>query len=364
MKISEIISEIEAVAPLFLQDDFDNSGIQTGDIEQDITGVIVSVDVTEAVLKEAVDLGCNLVISHHPLIFKPLKKISGGNYIERCVHFACKNNITVYACHTNLDNAAKGINFYLAKKLGLQKIRVLSPKKNNLLKLSVFVPENHAESLRNALFAAGAGFIGNYDSCSFNINGKGSFRAGENTNPFVGNKNELHFEPETRIETIIPAGIKSTVIRTLLKVHPYEEPAFDIYPLLNDWNGAGSGAVGELPEEMSEIDLLEKIKSIFNLNVIKYSPLRGKKIRRVALCGGSGAFLIPDAIASGAEIFITGEAKYNDFYNVENKILLAVAGHYETEVFTKQMFYDVISKKNITFAVHFSKVDSNPVSYM
>jgi dinuclear metal center YbgI/SA1388 family protein len=364
MKISEIISELESIAPLFLQEDFDNSGLQTGNPQREITGVLVCIDVTEAVLYEAINLGCNLVISHHPLIFRPLKKITGGNYIERCVEIACKHDITIYACHTNLDNATEGVNFYIAKKLGLQNIRTLSPKKNSLLKLSVFVPVNYAETVRNALFAAGAGHTGNYDSCSFNTEGNGTFRAGEDANPFVGNRGELHTEHETCIETIVPKGRKSAVIRALLDTHPYEEPAFDLCPLANEWSSVGSGAVGELPEDENETVFLQKIKSTFGLDVLKHSPLTGKNIRRVALCGGSGAFLIQEAIAAGAGIFITGEAKYNDFYDVEDRILLAVAGHYETEVCTKQLFYDVIQKKNTNFAVHFSKVDSNPVSYM
>ncbi|MDR0686956.1 MAG: Nif3-like dinuclear metal center hexameric protein [Dysgonamonadaceae bacterium] len=364
MKISEIISELERTAPLFLQEDFDNSGIQTGNLHTEATGVLVCLDVTEAVLYEAVDLGCNLIISHHPLIFRPLKKVTDGSYIERCVKIACKYDLTVYSCHTNLDNAAEGVNHLIAKKLGLQNIRILSPKKNDLFKLSVFVPADHAKAVRDALFAAGAGCIGNYDSCSFNTEGQGTFRANEDANPFIGERGKLYTGQEIRIETIIPKGRQRAAIRALLDTHPYEEPAFDLYPLANEWSSVGSGVVGELPVAENETVFLRKIKSMFNSEALKHSPLTGKKIHRVALCGGSGAFLIRDAIAAGAEIFITGEAKYNDFYDVENRILLAVAGHYETEVCTKQLFYDVILKKNATFAVHYSKVDSNPVNYM
>jgi len=364
MKISQIIEILEDFAPLVLQESFDNSGLQVGDASQKVKGILLCLDVTEEVLDEAMELDCNLIISHHPLLFKPIKRLTGKTYIERCVTKACKNDLVIYAAHTNLDNAFGGVNFYLAEKLGLQNLRTLSPQKDSLLKLVTFVPEAQAETVRNALFGAGAGCIGNYDSCSFNVSGTGTFRAGEQAHPFVGNRNELHTEPEIRIETIIPVHKKSTVLRTLLTVHPYEEPAYDFYPLANEWNRAGSGVIGELPYPVTEDVFLQNLKTILKLQSLKHSPLIGKEICEVALCGGSGAFLIPDAIACGADIFITGEARYNDYYDVENKILLAVVGHYESEIITKELFYDIITKKIINFAVHFSTTNSNPVNYL
>jgi len=364
MKISQIIETLEEFAPPDLQESFDNSGLQVGDSSQPVKGILLCLDVTEEVLEEALDLDCNLIISHHPLLFKPLKRLTGKSYIERCVIKACKNDLVIYSAHTNLDNAFGGVNFYLAEKLGLQNLRILSPKKDGLLKLVTFVPEAHAETVRTALFNVGAGCIGNYDSCSFNVQGAGTFRAGEETRPFVGNRNELHTEPEIRIETILPVHKKSSVLRTLLAVHPYEEPAYDFYPLANDRNNAGSGIVGELPSPEGEEVFLQRLKTIFKLPSLIHSPLTGKEICEVALCGGSGAFLIPDAIAYGADIFITGEAKYNDYYDVENRILLAVIGHYESEIITKELFYDIITKKMINFAVHFSTTNSNPVNYL
>jgi len=364
MKISQVIETLEEYAPPDLQESFDNSGLQVGDSSQPVKGILLCLDVTEAVLNEARDLDCNLIISHHPLLFKPLKRLTGKTYIERCVIKACKNDLVIYSAHTNLDNAQGGVNFRLAEKLGLQNVKILSPIKDGLLKLVTFVPEAHAETVRNALFNAGAGCIGNYDSCSFNVHGEGTFRAGEQAHPFVGNLHELHTEPEIRVETIFPAYKKSSVLKALLSVHPYEEPAYDFYPLANDRNDAGSGVAGELPSPEEEQAFLQRLKTIFNLPSLKHSPLRGKKIRKVALCGGSGAFLIPDAIACGADIFITGEAKYNDYYDVENRILLAVIGHYESEIITKELFYDIISKKITNFAVHFSKTNSNPVNYL
>jgi dinuclear metal center YbgI/SA1388 family protein len=364
MKISQVIEVLEEFAPLSLQEGFDNSGLQVGDISQKATGVLLCLDVTEEVLDEAIELDCNLIVSHHPLLFKPLKSLTGKSYIERCVVKACRNNLVVYAAHTNMDNAYNGVNFRLAEKIGLQNVRILSPQKDHLLKLVTFVPEARAESVRNALFNSGAGHIGDYDSCSFNVSGWGTFKAGEGAHPFVGKINELHTEPEIRIETIVPESKKNAVLRALLTTHPYEDPVYDFYALDNTWNRVGSGIVGELPCEEDEVSFLQKLKTIFRLESLQHSPLSGKKIREVAVCGGSGAFLIPDAIAYGADIFITGEAKYNDYFDVENHILLAVIGHYESEIITKELFYDIITKKITNFAVHFSTVISNPVNYM
>lgn len=364
MKIKEILHAIEQIAPIPLQEGFDNSGIQIGDIYQEAKGAIVCIDVTEAVLDEAISLGCNLIISHHPLAFRSFKSLTGKNYVERCMIKACKHDIVVYAAHTNLDNASNGINQYLANKLNLQHVRILDPQKNKLLKLVVFVPHSHADLVRNALFNAGAGNIGNYDSCSYNLRGEGTFRAQQNTNPFVGEKGELHNEPETRIEVIVPSYKQSEVERALIAVHPYEEPAYDFYNLENAWKQAGSGIVGTLPEEMDEEDFLYLLKDTFNLKTILYSAVRGATIRDVAICSGSGAFLIPKAISYGADVFITGEAKYNDYYDVEDKLLLAVVGHYESEIFTKNIFFDIISEKYPNFAVYMSGFDVNPVNYL
>lgn len=364
MRIKDILREIERYAPLPLQDDFDNSGVQVGDVNQPATGALLCLDVTEEVIDEALVRECNLIISHHPLAFKPFKSLRGATYVERCMIKACKHDLVIYAAHTNLDNAPEGVNHRLAEMIGLQNIRILSPKKEMLLKLVTFVPVSHAEVVRNALFNAGAGHIGNYDSCSFNLSGEGSYRANEKAKPFLGEIGEMHFENEIRIETVLPAYLKMSVTRALRAVHPYEEPAFDFYSLNNTWEQTGSGIVGELPEEEDELSFLHRIKDLFDVSCVKHSAFTGKPIREVAVCGGSGAFLVKDAIAFGADVFITGEAKYNDFYDVEDRILLAVIGHYESEVCTKEIFYDILSKKFPTFAVHFSNVNSNPVKYL
>lgn len=364
IKIREILREIELLAPLPLQESFDNAGVQVGDVNQFASGALLCLDVTEEVIEEAIDRGCNLIISHHPLAFRPFKSLTGCTYVERCLMKACKHDLVVYAAHTNLDNAVGGVNYRLAELLGLQNVCVLSPQQGALLKLVTFVPELQAEVVRHALFNAGAGSIGHYDCCSYSLQGEGTFRAREGCHPFCGEIGELHTEREVRIETILPAYKQTAVMRALLSAHPYEEPAFDFYPLSNSWSQAGSGVVGELPDAEDELSFLERVKHILKVGCVKYSKLTGRPIREVALCGGSGAFLIKEAIAYGADVLITGEAKYNDFYDVEDHILLAVVGHYESEVCTKDIFYNVISKKFPTFAVHFSNVNQNPVNYL
>ena len=364
LRIKEILKEIERIAPLATQEGFDNAGVQVGNVNQSATGALLCLDITESVIEEAIELGYNLVIAHHPLVFKPFKALTGANYIERCVMLACKHDLVIYGAHTNLDNAVGGVNYKLAELLGLQNVRILSPQKGNLLKLVTFVPEDAAEIVRTALFNAGAGGIGDYDSCSFNAHGTGTFRASEKCNPYCGEIDKLHQEKEVRIETILPSYLKTTVTRALLSVHPYEEPAYDFYALENTWKQVGSGVVGELMSEEDELLFLQRIKDILRADCVRHSPLTGKKVREIAICGGSGAFILPEAIAFGADVFITGEAKYNDFYNVEDKILLAVVGHYETEICTKDILFDILSKKFPTFAVQIANTNSNPVKYL
>ena len=364
MRIKEVLQVIETLAPLPLQEEYDNSGVQVGDVNREATGALFCIDITEEVIDEAISLKCNLIIAHHPIAFKSFKSLTGKNYVERCMIKAIKHDITLYAAHTNLDNANGGVNFKLAKMLGLENVRVLNPKRNSLLKFVTTVPHSHAQTVRNAIFNAGAGNIGEYDSCSYNLEGEGTFRAKEGADPHVGEIGELHFEPEVRIETIIPVMKKNEVIRALIAVHPYEEPVYDLYPINNNWSEHGSGAVGVLPEPMQEQEFLYMLKDVFKLHHINHSHLRGKEIREVALCGGSGAFLINSAINYGADVFITGEAKYNDYYDVEDQLLLAVIGHYESEICTKEIFYEAISKKYPNFALYLSAFDSNPVNYL
>lgn len=364
MKAKDIIDIIEHIAPLSLQENYDNSGIQIGHPTQEVTGILLCLDITEAVIEEAIQLNCNLIIAHHPICFRPFKSLTAKNYIERCIMQACKHNIMLYAAHTNLDNAPQGINQYLAKQLHLQNCQILSPLDNHLVKLVTFTPLSHADNLRQALFHAGAGTIGNYDCTSYNTKGIGTFKANTIANPFCGTIGELHQEEEIRIEIILPRHKKHDVIRALITNHPYEEPAYDIYPLENTWAQAGSGIVGTLPEPLPEEDFLYLLKDTFKLHTIQHSPLRGKPITEVAICSGSGAFLIKKAIAYGADILITGEAKYNDFFDVEKKLLLATIGHYESEICAKEIFFAAISKKYPNFAIYKAGTDTSPVNYL
>ena len=364
MKIKEIVSALERFAPLPLQDGFDNAGLQIGLTDAETTGALLCLDVTEAVLDEAITLGYNLVISHHPLIFKSYKSITGKDYVERCILKAIKNDIAIYSAHTNLDNATGGVNFKIAEKIGLKKIRILDPKDNSLLKLVTYVPSEHADAVRQALFRVGCGCIGNYDSCSYNVEGEGTFRALEDSTPFCGTIGEEHHEKEIRIETILPTFKKQEAIRALTSAHPYEEPAYDLFLLQNNWQQAGAGVIGELDYPETELEFLKRIKKIFEVGCIKHNKLSGREIQKVALCGGAGAFLLPQAIRNGADVFITGEIRYHEYFGHEAEILMAEIGHYESEQYTKEIFYSIIRDLFPNFTLQFSKVNTNPIKYL
>ena len=364
MKIKEVVCALERFAPLPLQDGFDNAGLQIGLTDAEATGALLCLDVTEAVLDEAIALGYNLIITHHPLIFKGYKSITGKDYVERCILKAIKNDLVIYAAHTNLDNLQQGVNFKIAEKIGLKNTRILLPKENALLKLVTYVPYSQAETVRKSLFDAGCGCIGNYDSCSYNVMGEGTFRASEGTHPYCGSIGELHTEKETRIETVLPAYRKTEVIQALLSVHPYEEPAYDLYSLQNSWQQAGSGLIGELEQPETEIDFLKRIKKTFEVGCLKHNKLTGREIQTVALCGGAGAFLIPNAIRSQADVFITGEIKYHDYFGREADILLAEIGHYESEQYTKEIFYTIIRDLFPNLDIQMTRINTNPIKYM
>ncbi|HET7733554.1 MAG TPA: Nif3-like dinuclear metal center hexameric protein [Paludibacter sp.] len=364
MTVASICELIEEVAPLALQESYDNAGLLVGDSQMEITSVLICIDITEDVILEAIRKKCNFIISHHPLIFSGLKCLTGQTEVQRCVLKAIKNDIAVYAAHTNLDNVLQGVSGKMAEKIGLKNLQILKPKRNALLKLITYVPQLHSYRVRQSLFEAGAGQIGNYDSCSFNAEGSGTFRANENAQPFVGNINELHSEPETRIEVILPDFLKIEVLQALLKSHPYEEPAYDLISLKNDWNQVGAGVVGELEEAEDELIFLNNIKSIFGVPTIRHTDLLNKKIKRVALCGGSGSSFLPDAVSAGADVYISSDFKYHEFFDAEKRILIADIGHFESEQFTKDIFYEIITKKMPTFAVQISDSKTNPINYL
>lgn len=364
MKLREITNYLESIAPLAYQESYDNSGLICGHHEMEITGAVICLDSTEAVIEEAIANKCNLVIAHHPIVFSGIKKFNGKNYVERVIIKAIQNNIAIYAAHTNLDNVAKGVNSKIAEKIGLTNCKILAPMHNTLKKLTTFCPDDHAAALRTALFTAGGGAIGNYDACSFNTSGIGTFRAGENTNPFVGEKGKQHEEKETKIELIYPGYLESRLLKALFTAHPYEEVAYDILALDNANNSIGAGMVGDLAEEMEETTFLKNLKQTMKTDVVRYTALKGKKIKTVAVCGGSGSFLLKNAIAAGADVFVTGDFKYHQFFDAENQIVIADIGHYETEQFTMELFYDILSEKFSTFAIHLSKINTNPINYL
>ncbi len=364
MQIQEIINELEQFAPTALKEDFDNVGLLIGEASTEATGVLITLDITEKVMDEAIELGCNLVVAHHPIMLSGLKKINGRNATERIVIKAIQHNIAIYASHTNADSVINGVSGRMCEKLNLQNCKILAPKQESLLKLVTFVPTEHADKVRQAIFAAGAGQIGNYDACSYNLNGEGTFRAGDNTKPFVGEKGEIHTEAEVRIETVLPAYLKGKIVNALLKAHPYEEVAYDLYPLANEWNTTGLGMVGDLPDYVDEATFLNRIKNTFKAKCVRYTSLLQKPVKRVAVCGGSGSFLLGKAIAEQADVFITGDFKYHQFADAEDRILIADIGHFESEQYTKEVFFELLTKKFSNFAIHLSNVNTNPVNYL
>jgi dinuclear metal center YbgI/SA1388 family protein len=364
MNISEVLHYLEGIAPLSLQESYDNAGLITGNRKAPITGVLVCLDSTEEIVEEAIALGCNLIIAHHPIVFSGLKKITGSNYIERTIIKAIKHDIAIYAMHTNLDNVKEGVNGMIAARLGLSNTRILAPKAGLLKKLVTFAPAANAGDVRFALYNAGAGSIGNYDHCSFSIEGIGSFRGNEDANPYVGAKGEDHYENETRIEVIFPAYYQAKILSALISAHPYEEVAYDLYTLDNKFRSVGAGIIGTLNAPQNEMDFLLHVKEIMRCGGIRYTKLRGVEVLKVAVCGGSGSFLLKDAIAAGADMLITADFKYHQFFDAENRIVIADIGHYESEQYTIDLISDLLMKKFATFAVHLSKINTNPINYL
>jgi len=364
MNVKQITDYIEELAPLAYAEEFDNVGLLVGDYNTEVKGILITLDTLENTIDEAISKKCNLIVSFHPIIFNGLKKINGKSYVERVVIKAIKNDIMIYATHTALDNSHNGVSAKMCEVLGLTNKRVLIPQKGNIKKLTTYVPIQNAEKLRNSLFGARAGNIGNYDHCSFNIIGEGTYRGNENSNPTIGEKNKLHTEKETFISVIFEKHLESKLLRTLFKNHPYEEVAYDIVSLDNLHQNIGMGMLGELIEELDIFEFLELLKKKFNLHMIRHSNILKNKIKKIALLGGSGSFAIQNAIEAGADIFITSDLKYHDFYKAENKIILADIGHYESEQFTKILLGDYLTKKFTNFAIILSENNTNPINYI
>ena len=361
--LNEITSTLERLAPLSYQESYDNAGLQVGNPDMEVTGILITLDVTEAVLEEAENLGFNLVLSHHPVIFGNLKSITGKNPTERILAGAIKREIAIYSAHTNLDAVVGGVNSAMANRLGLINQRILAPMEGALKKLVVFVPHDHVDQVRHAMFEAGAGVIGEYDRCSFNLEGKGTFRGSEGTDPFVGTPGETHQEPETRVETIVPGHLAGRVVKSMVAAHPYEEVAYDLYPLDNSFDQAGMGMVGELEQSMDEEVFMGFVKDRFQAGMIRHSELLGKPVKSVALCGGAGSFLLGRAIGAGADVFVTGDFKYHQFFDADGRLVVMDIGHFESEQFTRELFYDLLTKKFPKFAIRLSETDTNPIKY-
>jgi dinuclear metal center YbgI/SA1388 family protein len=363
MKIKEVTSFLESLAPLSLQEGYDNAGLLTGDDNKECSGILVSLDATEEVIKEAKNKNCNLVISHHPIIFSGLKKISGNNYVGKAVINAIKNDISLYAIHTNLDNIQQGVNGMIATILGLKNTAVLLAKEGVMKKLYTFVPVKNADQVRAAIFEAGGGHIGKYSECSFNAEGLGTFKAGEDTDPYVGQPGQHHQGKEIKIEVIFPDWLQSRIIKNLIAAHPYEEVAYDIISLDNNSSAIGSGLIGELDKPMDEVTFMTKLKNNFGLSVIKHTPLLNKPVQNVAICGGAGSFLISKALSAGADIFITSDIRYHEFFDANGRMVIADIGHYESEQFTINLLQEILEQKFPTFAVLKTEVNTNPVRY-
>jgi dinuclear metal center YbgI/SA1388 family protein len=364
VKIHDILSYLQELAPPQLQEAYDNSGLLVGNAHQICTGVLVCLDSIEEVVDEAVATGCNLIVAHHPIVFSGLKTLTGETYIEKVVIKAIKNDIAVYAIHTNLDNVLEGVNGVMANALGLINTTVLSPKTSVLRKLSVFVPTTHEEGVKNALFKAGSGHIGKYKECSFSVNGNGTFCAQSSAKPYVGKLDERHTEPEVRIDVLLPFYKEKQVIEALLQAHPYEEVAYDVVDVRNFSTEIGAGIIGELKEEMVLEDFLQQVKMTFSVAMLRYTPVSKALVKRIAYCGGSGSFLLNDALKKKADVFITADIKYHQFFDAENKLCLVDIGHYESEYLIIKYLVDKLKEKFTTFAVLLTNVNTNPINFL
>ena len=362
-QIKDITWELEKLAPLSYQESYDNAGLLVGSPHKEVTGILLTLDVTEEVVDEATARNCNLIVAHHPIIFKGLKKLNGSNYVERTVIKAIKNDIAIYATHTNLDHVQQGVNWKIAEKLGLVNLKVLAPKVQILKKLTYFVPLSNSAAVLSALFEAGAGQIGQYENCSFRSEGTGTFLPSGSANPTIGQKGELEEVSENRVEVMFPSYLESKILSILRKVHPYEEVAYYLQILENENQEVGAGAVGELPEAIETEDFLRLLKNNMNVSVVKYTAPINRPIKRVAVCGGAGSFLLHNAKRADADVFLTADYKYHEFFDAENNIMICDIGHYESEVFTKDLLYNYLSGKFSNFALCLSEVNTNPVRY-
>ncbi|MDF0708165.1 Nif3-like dinuclear metal center hexameric protein [Flagellimonas okinawensis] len=364
MTVNEIAKTLEELAPLAHAEDFDNVGLLVGDPKMKVDGILVTLDTLENVVDEAIEKKCNLIVSFHPIIFKGLKRLTGSNYVERVVLKAIANNIAIYSMHTALDNSKMGVNAKICEVLGIQDPEILIPRAKSIKKLTTYVPRADAEKIKLALFEAGAGDIGKYSHCSYSLEGTGSFKAENGANPTVGTVGEVHFEKETQINVIFSFEKEKSILRALFESHPYEEIAYEVITLENTNQDMGMGMIGTLSTPIEEKEFLKSVKQRMNASVVRHSELLGNKVSKVAVLGGSGAFAIGAAKRSGADIYITADLKYHDFYQAEKQLVVADIGHFETEQFTKDLLVDYLTKKIPNFAVSLSESITNPIKYL
>ena len=365
LRVRDVIAELEAWAPPALQESYDNSGLLVGDRNAEVTGVLVSLDCTEEVVAEAVARGANLIVSHHPIVFKGLKRFTGANYVERTVMAAIRQGIQLYAIHTNLDNVKDGVNQRLASLVGctLESQRILRPKANVLMQVVVYVPQDHAGAVQQAVFDAGAGQIGHYDECGWSVQGQGTFRPLPGAQPFAGQIGEREQADEVRLEVVVEPWKLSGVLQAVKTAHPYEEVAHSVWPLENTLSDIGSGMVGELPEAMDEAAFLDRLKATLGCGAVKHTRLLERPVRKVAVCGGSGSFLLGDAIRAGADVFVTSDFKYHEFFDADGRIVIADVGHYESEWQTTDLILKRLNEKFPNFALRLAKANPNPIHY-
>ncbi len=365
MKVSELTKYLDREFPLSLQESYDNCGLQVGDADSDITGVLLSIDVVEATVDEAVEKGCNFILCHHPLIFRGVKRITGANYIERIIRKAIKSDVAIYAAHTSADKIIGGVSYKMAEKLSLENVVPLEADNEQVYKVVVYVPVADKQKVSDAVYANGGGSIGAYDCCSFSVDGAGTFKANDGCNPYVGNIGEIHTEKESRVEYVVSRRNLTKVLKAVDEAHPYEEPAIDVIKLENTIVSAGMGVVGDLKTPVVPLEFLKRVKETFRCEMLKYTDInKVETIRRVALCGGSGSDLVGLAKKMGADIMVTGDVKYHQFFDSYDGPIIADIGHYESEQYTKEIFFNVLSKNNIKFAVQNSTIKSNPINYL
>ncbi len=361
--IQEITRYLEQLAPTDYQADYDNSGLIIGSPQTEVTGVLISLDALELIVEEAISKGCNLIIAHHPIVFKGLKKLNGKNYIERTVLKAIKHDIAIYAIHTNLDNVQGGVNAKIAQKLGLEHIKVLSPLPQTLMKLSTFVPQENTQAVLKALGEAGAGQIGAYKNCSFRTEGIGTFEPSTEAKPYIGKANQLEEVKEDRIEVLFPKHLQGAIFNALEAAHPYEEVAYYLHILENKNQEIGSGAIGKLPKPMPAQAFLAYLKEKMQVSVVRHTQFTGQDIETVAVCGGVGSFLLQKAIQQKAQVFVSADFKYHEFFDAEQKIMIADIGHYESEQFTKDLLKEVLEKKFPSLHLYLCTQNTNPIHY-